>query len=239
MHHRRNTLLINLLFLFIFVESPIFITPVHAKPENLSALLQRWTPPEVKKSVKKSPKKKAAQVALGVEALPLEYWIYFEAKAALEKKLDLKSIESLEKRILEVRLNADTRALEKEFDELFYALEIKRAERQVRLKSWRLATRSFTHAMNALHTFKWIYYWRAETSDALVALCTRKAKVKDDACPVLAKRVVDAFPKSATETKVLRDLPAIEASPLVDVATADRLSRGRSEYIRSRRGKSP
>ena len=190
-----------------------------ASPQNLAALFQ--VPKQTKTKQKGS--KKIPNLPI-----PPEYEVYFKAKSVLNRKADLPAIELVEKEILQQRMSVVSKALDRDLDEIFYALEIKRGVKFAQKKSWDASFRSFTRALNELSPYKWIFYWTEESSKYLASVCTRNKKKTDEACLTLAKKVSDAFPKNALETKMLRDLPVFESSSTNEV-TGDRLSQTYTE----------
>ena len=176
--------------------------------------------------VEKKPKK------AGVRLIPSEYNSYFQARSVLAKPgADLAAIESAEHSLLLAKMSNEAKTLDKDQEELFYALEIRRAEKFAQKKEFAHATESFQRALNGLGAYKWIYYWSETSSKNLASVCNRNKKQKDEACLTLAKRVADAFPKVALETKALRDLPSIESAGVSSEIGSDRLSQTYSEKI--------
>ncbi len=194
-----------------------FSSFAQAEPKPLAALFQ--SPKATKSKAKKAP----------VTPIPEEYRAYFKAKEVLSRSSDVAAIESAEKEVLLSRFRAQTKNLDKELEEVFYALEIKRGIKLANQKKWKPALDSFHRGLGGLPTFKWIYYWSTEASQALAQVCNRNKKVRDEVCLTLAKRVGDAFPKVALETKVLRDLPLSEPIVGNNEGYGDRLSQTYTE----------
>ncbi len=213
--------ILPLFSILIFCSSPI---SANATPQGLAALFQNPKPVKAKAGGKRVEKK--------LPLLPLspDYSVYFHAKDLLSKGSDLTTLENAQKQVLAQKMVETTKNLDREFDELFYALELKRAEKYSQKKAWEASLNSFWRAMGGLSTYKWIYYWRAETSKALATVCSRNKKKKDENCLQMAKRVSDAFPKNALETKALRELPAYEPS-FTNEASGDRLTQSYSEKL--------
>ncbi len=210
--------LFSLFFPFFGVVCSLVLPGAFANQEPLAAAFQK--PKMVKGKSKPLP----------VLNVPNEYGVYFKAKAALKGKTTLASLGAIERELLLEKLSADNRALDKDLEELFYALEIKRGTQFALTKSWASSLSSFQRALNGLPQFKWIYYWAGSDSIALSKVCSRNKKVKDETCLSLAKRISDVFPKAALETKVLRDLPMPDLAPANDNGV-DRLTQTYSEKI--------
>ncbi|MBU6152937.1 MAG: lytic transglycosylase domain-containing protein [Bdellovibrionales bacterium] len=145
----------------------------------------------------------------------------------LEKKSAISALESVQRELLLAKLKSEIKPLEKEFEELFFALEIRKGALLSKRKSWNQALSSFQRGVQGLGTFKWPYYWREEATQGLSAICKRDPQ---ELCFQLARRVLDVFPKAANETKELRELGIPEAVPPVDFG-GDRLSQAYSEKI--------
>ncbi|MBS1959442.1 MAG: transglycosylase SLT domain-containing protein [Bdellovibrionales bacterium] len=193
--------------MYAFVISP---DNSYAKPELLSASF-----PKPKKLNK---------------ILPPEYQVYLKIKPLLENTKDLASIEASERQLLTYKMDAETRLLDKEFDEMFAVLEIRRAEKFSQLRKWNKAMESFQRGYANLANFKFPYYWLESSSRALSDLCKRNKKKKDESCLTIARKVVDMFPRNAKETKVLRELPSIDTLPSSEMGT-ERLSQTYTEKI--------
>jgi hypothetical protein len=166
-------------------------------------------------------------------ALPLmgDYQVYWRVKAKLTRPLlGLSEIENAERELLTVKMVAPTRSLRTIFDEFFFALEIRRAEALVRARGFDNAVRTFHRAIQGLPTTRWPLYWRAASSDALHRLCVRDKKNPDRETLLLAKRIVEVFPKGAAETLSLRNLLAINSVTTTELST-ERLSQTYSEKI--------
>jgi TolA-binding protein len=218
----------------------VFNAQAHAAPKKPAPVKAQAKAP-VKSAVKKvgrtqpptpvKESKKAASQAkkIPLRPIPYEYTPYFQGKSLLSKAtLDLGAIESAEHALLSAKMKNESKVLDREQEELFYALEIRRAEKFAQKKEYKAALESFQRALNGLSSYKWIYYWSENSSKALASVCNRNKKQKDDACLIQAKRVADAFPKAASETKVLRDLPSAEAFPPSEIS-GDRLSQTYTE----------
>ena len=171
-------------------------------------------------------KKKAPKVVR--LPIPHEYLSYSRAKSLLRQKASVAKIESLEREVLLSPLGSETRGLEKDLTDQFYALEIKKGVSLVKNRHWAPAISAFHRGLNGLNTYKWIYYWGEDASRALAQMCTRNKKKKDEECLTLAKRLVEAFPKVALETKVLRDLPALDMTSVPE-NNVERLSQSYTE----------
>ena len=193
---------------------------VYAKPEALAALFQSPKPLSIHGKAKR----------VQLPKIPGEYGIYFKAKAMLERPSSAQALEAVEKEILLSRLSADSHVLEKELDEFFNGLEIKRGTKLLQKKSWDKGLQALKRGLFGLSSFKWVYYWDANDSKQLSATCNRNKKKPDEVCLLLAKKIVDTFPKAALETKTLRDLTFPEASPAVTAEVpGERLSQTYTE----------
>jgi soluble lytic murein transglycosylase len=88
---------------------------------------------------------------------------------------------------------------------------------------------AFHRGLNGLGTFKWVLYWNLEASNALSYICVQgKKKTRDEECLLLAKRLLEVFPKAANEMKPLRELPAPETGSGAEVS-GERISQTYSE----------
>ncbi len=197
---------------------PVFSGFSHAKPEPLRAVFEETQAPTKKGRKSKKPLPK----------LPEEYRLLGRARELLEKKSAVTTIESLQKELLLAKLGSQIKQVEKEWDELFYALELKKGALLAKRKSWAQSLSAFQKGTSGLSTFKWPYYWREDASQGLAAICKRNQDSKDEACLQLARKVAEVFPKAANETKELRDLGIPEAVPATDYG-GDRLSQSYSE----------
>ena len=197
---------------------PVFSGFSYANPQPLRGVLGELEVPTKKgrKSKKVLPK------------LPEEYRLLARAKDLVDKKTTVSLIDATQRELLLAKLGSQIKPAEKEFDELFYALELKKGALLAKRKSWNQSLQSFQRGISGLGTFKWPYYWREEASQGLAANCKRDIQVKDEACFHIARRVVDVFPKAANETKELRDLGMPEAIAPMDYG-GDRLSQSYSE----------
>ena len=209
----------NALF-FIICWTAGFLLPApesRAKPAPLTALFEEKPLPS-QKGKKQKPK---------VMPLPGEYHAWEKARALLEKPSSTGAIEEVEREILLAKWKLDVKPLEKEFEELFYGLEIAKGALLSKKKNYPAALEAFQRGLTGLGTFKWLYYWSEAASEGLVRICTRK-KNDNAACLALARRVSDAFPKGAIEMKAIRELPLPDAPTYPDF-TGERLSIGYTE----------
>jgi soluble lytic murein transglycosylase-like protein len=208
-------------FLLVLISFlPFFSGFSYATPQPLGGVFEG---PEV-------PTKKGRKSKKAIPKLPEEYRVLVRAKELVEKKTSISSIEATQRELLLARLGFQIKPVEKEFDELFYALELKKGALLAKRKSWSQSIHAFQRGISGLGTFKWPYYWREEASQGLASNCSRDLQVKDDACLQIARRVADVFPKAANETKELRDLGMPESSAPTDYG-ADRLSQSYSEKL--------
>jgi soluble lytic murein transglycosylase-like protein/TolA-binding protein len=198
-----------------------FSSASFAKPEVLAALFQQ---PKPLKTGKGKAKVKVAPLL----PIPEEYRTYFKAKNLLEHPTDTAAIEAVEREILLSKLHAQSRTLEKDLEDVFYALEIKRGTRLLRKKARVQGLESYHRGLAGLSQFKWIYYWDENDSKELSTVC-KLAKKPDEMCFALAKKISDAFPKTALETKALRELTYPASSLVPSEVTGDRLSQTYSE----------
>ena len=203
-----------LFFVFSLMSPPSSFS----QPETLNALFPSGA--KVKKGSKKSPQK--------LLPLPNDYAIFIHVKEVLEHGKDLAAIEKAQQKILLEKAVSESKALDREADDLFYALEIKRGEKLSSKKAWQSAVAAFGRGLNGLSSLKWVYYWSEAASDGLAHACQRSKKKQDEFCLALAKKIADVFPKTALETKVLRDLPLPE-SPVASEVNGDRLSQSYTE----------
>lgn len=210
---------------FFFLGSLLsFSQESAAKPELLSASFPK--------------NKKVSKV------LPPEYQTWIRVKPRLSQVGSLVDVENIEREILHTRMESESRVLDKELDEAFFVFELRRAERLVDAKKWKKAMESFQRGYLGLQNTKLPFYWWQSTSAALSTLCKRnyppaklavkkdnkKEPKQDETCLALARKIVDVFPKAAKETKVLRELPSIDASPGSDLST-ERLSMSYTEKV--------
>jgi soluble lytic murein transglycosylase-like protein len=137
-------------------------------------------------------------------------------------------MEAIQKEMLLSRLTSQVRAVEREFDDYFYAFEVKKGIAFTKRHLWKNAYDAFLRGITGLSPFKWPMYWREEASQQLSLLCQKDPKKKDEACLALARRVVDGFPKAAVETRALRELPLPESGSYPDFG-GDRLSQSYTE----------
>ena len=208
-------------FLLVLISFLPFLSGFsYATPQPLGGVFEG---PEV-------PTKKGRKSKKAIPKLPEEYRVLVRAKELVEKKTSISSIEATQKELLLGKLGFQIKPVEKEFDELFYALELKKGALLAKRKSWSQSIQAFQRGISGLGTFKWPYYWREEASQGLASNCSRDLQVKDDACLQIARRVADVFPKAANETKELRDLGMPETSASTDYG-ADRLSQSYSEKL--------
>ncbi|NDF13834.1 lytic transglycosylase domain-containing protein [bacterium] len=162
------------------------------------------------------------------ELLPPEYSILVRARALLKSRNTVATMEEIQKEMLLSRLSSLVKGVEREFEDYFYAFEIKKGIAYTKRHLWKSAYDSFQRGIGGLGPFKWPLYWREEASQQLSILCGRDPKTKDDACLALARRVADGFPKAALETKLLRELPLPDSGAAQDFG-GDRLSQAYSE----------
>jgi tetratricopeptide (TPR) repeat protein len=207
-----------LFFIICWTAGFLLLAPESgAKPAPVNSLFEEKPLPQ-KKGKKEKPK---------ATPLPGEYQVWEKARAMLEKPLSPGAIEEVEREILLVKLKVDVKPLEKEFEELFYGLEISKGALLSKKKIYPAALEAFQRGLSGLGTFKWLYYWNDAASDGLVKICTRK-KTDNATCLALARRVSDAFPKGAVEMKAIRELPLPDAQTYPDF-TGERLSIGYAE----------
>ena len=144
-----------------------------AKPTPLNTILDE-------KPVLTKRGRKSKKIAVKV---PEEYVLWSQAKALVEKKATLPEIQAVEKAILLSKLKSGNKPLEKELEELFFALELSKG--LAFGKSNRdSAIQSFQRGLAGLMPFRWIYYWREENSKVLAMICVSKKKQKDEECLV-------------------------------------------------------
>jgi TolA-binding protein len=205
----RRVFLLCALIAIVFFSCPLS----QAKPELLSASF-----PKPKKG------------SLSARLLPSEYQVYLKIKPLLNQVSSLSEVEAAEKTLLSSKMDNESKLLDREFDEWFGVLELRRATFLVQSKKWKKAMQSFQRGYYHLSNFKFPYYWLTTTSEALAKLCLRDKKEKDDHCLALARKVVDLFPKAAKETKVLRDLPSIAALPSSELS-GERLAQTYTEKV--------
>jgi soluble lytic murein transglycosylase-like protein len=201
------------------VVFPLLVSTLSfAKPVPLSTVLGELDPP----------KKAGKKLKVPAPKLPDEYRLVDRAREAFEKKSDLSLIESLQREIRLAPLGIQNKAVDKEFEDLVYALEIKKGILFEKKKNREKALQAFQKGLSGLGTFKWIFYWREEASKALAHVCTWTKKTKDEACLALSRKVSDAFPKVANETKDLRALTLPDPVNPPDF-TGERLSQNYTE----------
>ena len=199
---------------FLFFSFSFTITSkAIAKPVPLAALFQQS---------KTKGKPKAAS------PLPEEYRVYFKAKTFLTHAGDLKAIEAIQREVLLSKLRAHSKTLEKELEDFFYALEIKKATRLTLKKSWQAGIDSYQRGLNGLAQMKWNAFWEELDSKQLSIQCQR-SKPGDESCSTLAKKVLDGLPKGARETEPLRDLDFPNPVSVQNENSGDRLSQSYSE----------
>ena len=126
------------------------ISTAFAKPEPLAALFQQ---PKANVSLKKGVKNKTKATALSTMPVPEEYSVYFKAKSELASPADSGAIENSEKEILLSKMHAQSRTLDRELEEVFYALEIKRGTKLLAKKSWKVGLDSYHRALGGLSQF--------------------------------------------------------------------------------------
>jgi TolA-binding protein len=191
---------------------------VHAKPEPLSVLVSQLI------TTKKS---KEAPVTM------TDYRQYWRAGAVLKAlKPTLAEVESVERALLQTKMESVHRSLDSSIENRFYALEIKRGEIYAMTNKTAAALASFQRGLQGLSTKMWPMYWPESASKALAKICVSGGikKIKNESCLNLAKRISGVFPKLALETRTLRELPESEVDAVLDVPT-DRLNAGYSEKI--------
>ncbi|NDD92973.1 hypothetical protein EBZ37_12930, partial [bacterium] len=135
--------------------SLVFCGISHGKPIPLIEVLDTPGVPTKKGKKSKKPTPKLIE----------EYRLFGRAREAVERKGTVGSIEGLQKELLLSRLKFENRPIEKEFDELFYALELKKGAQYAKQKNSSAAMSSFQRGLSGLGAFKWPYYWRTEFSE--------------------------------------------------------------------------
>jgi TolA-binding protein len=195
----------------------------------IAAPIPLVTTVELKVVPKAGSKKSRDLQPKGVEPLlPGEYSILERARGLLKRRNTVATMEAIQKEMLLSKLSSQVKAVEREFDDYFHALEIKKGIAWTKRHMWKNALDSFQRGIGGLSPFKWPLYWREEASQQLSVLCSRDPKKKDEACLALARRVADGFPKAALETRVLRELPLPESGGAQDFG-GDRLSQTYTE----------
>jgi soluble lytic murein transglycosylase-like protein len=204
-------------FLFAFLFLSFYAIDAQGKPEPLTYLLSKKT--SILNSFKDPP------------TLMTDYRAYWKAQKVLaEKSPSLTSIESAERGLLLVKMDAVSKSLESQLSEQFNALEIRRAEILSVQKKDATALRSFQRAMQGLNRTKIPIYWNEQSSRALNLICTRNKKEKNELSLALARRILDIFPKNAVEVKPLQSLQNYEGMIYADYS-GDRLTQTYSEKI--------
>jgi hypothetical protein len=161
--------------------------------------------------------------------LPPEYVPYLKAKSLVEGRASLSTLDRVSEELLLAPRDAETRNLLKEIEDHFHILELRRGTLLARQGKHKRALSAFHRGLNGLGTFKWVLYWNLETSNALASIChPGKKKARNEECLLLAKRLLEAFPKAANEMKPLRELPAAESGSGAEVG-GERISQTYSE----------
>lgn len=220
MNPRRSFRLIRISFASLILH--LSLLPVNSFAEKVSLESLFKVAPLIQK------KKRGKSVANKKQTVPIpaEYDTFFSAKNVLQHASDLNGIVRAEERLSLLKIASDSKTLNHETDDLLYALEIKKAERLAKKKSWDLALKAFSRGLNGLSSFKWPYYWDKNSSLALHAICVKKKD--DEGCLYLAKKVLDGFPKSASETEPLRELQVHDLFSNSEIST-DRLTQSYTE----------
>ncbi|NDG85207.1 MAG: hypothetical protein EBX52_09260, partial [Proteobacteria bacterium] len=188
----------------------LFPAEVPAKPVPLSSA---FSDPEL------APKKRK-KVHAPLPKLPEEYRVFSRAREGFEKKNDAASLENIQREIRLVPMTSQNKSVDKEYEDLFFALEIKKGIAFEKKRQREKALLAFQRGLTGLSPFKWPFYWREEASKSLAHVCKWNKKTKDEACLALARKVADAFPKVAAETRDLKalGLPGINVHGLRKLA---------------------
>ena len=161
--------------------------------------------------------------------LPPEYTAYFKAKNLVEGRASLGTLDRAGQDLLLAPREAESRNLLKEIEDHFHILELRRGTLFVKQGSQKRALSAFHRGLNGLGSFKWVLYWNLDASKALASICvTGKKKIRDEECLLLAKRLMDVFPKAANEMKPLKELPGPEGASVAEVG-GERTSQTYSE----------
>jgi len=196
----------------------LFPAEVPAKPAPLAAAFKDPEPAS----------KKRKKVHLSAPKLPDEYRIYARARELFEKKAEVAAIEGIQREIRLVPMSSQNKAVDKEYEDLFYALEIKKGIAFEKKRNREKALLAFQRGLSGLSLFKLPFYWREEASKSLAHVCVWNKKSKDEACLALARKVADAFPKAAAETRDLKALALPDPVAPPDF-TGERLSQSYTE----------
>ena len=160
---------------------------------------------------------------------PPEYAPYFRAKSLVEGRASLGLLDRTGQELLLAPRDAESRNLLKELEDHFHILEIRRGTLLAKQGNRQRALSAFHRGLNGLGTFKWVLYWNLDASNALASICvTGKKKIRDEECLLLAKRLLDVFPKVANEMKPLRELPTPENASGAEVS-GERISQTYTE----------
>ena len=161
--------------------------------------------------------------------LPPEYPPYLKAKALVEGRASLATLDRVSQELLLAPREAETRNLLKELEDHFHILELRRGTLLAKQGKRKQALSAFHRGLNGLGTFKWVLYWNLDASNALASICIPgKKKARDEECLLLARRLLDVFPKVANEMKPLRELPAPESGNGAEVG-GERISQTYTE----------
>lgn len=163
---------------------------------------------------------------------PAEYRLLEKIKKETNlSKLTVQQIQSHQRELKNLEWTSTNKTFEKEIEDLFWYLEIVRAEKQ----GGTAALNAWMKALSSLNQFKWIYGWTETTSKSLVSICKKSKPAKtfaqkqiEEKCAYLSKKVNDAFPKGALETQSLKELIA-EQNGAIDAVT-DRFDRLGQSY---------
>jgi soluble lytic murein transglycosylase-like protein len=161
--------------------------------------------------------------------LPPEYAPYLRAKTLVEARASLGALDRVEQDLLLAPREAESRNLLKEIEDHFHILELRRGTLLAKQGSRKRALSAFHRGLNGLGTFKWVLYWNLDASQSLASICVSgKKKTRDEECLLLARRLMDVFPKAANEMKPLKELPAPEGATGAEVG-GERISQTYSE----------
>lgn len=188
---------------YCFLLAALFVAPFHP-------LQSTWAGPKTRATKSDSKVKPLKVKEPPLRGLP-DYLAFEKAKNDfLGGRLSLRTLQSHQKTLRTMAWNSSSRTFQKEVEDLYWMMEINRAESipgQDALDVW-------MHSLQSLNQFKWLYAWTETTSQSLVRICKKqktKSKVasstlKLEKCDYLVKRVNDAFPKGAMETLPLKPL---------------------------------
>ncbi len=161
--------------------------------------------------------------------LPPEYAPYLKAKSLVDGRTSSGMLDRVSQDLLLAPREAESRNLLKELEDHFHILELRRGTLLAKQGSRKKALSAFHRGLNGLGTFKWVLYWNLDASQALASICvTGKKKIRDEECLLLAKRLMEVFPKVANEMKPLKDLPGPETGSNAEVGV-ERISQTYSE----------